>query len=455
MKMIKEFIDGFIKPLTKEGKHSKLIKDGIGNILINVFSSGSNVLLGMLLVRLLGIDGYGIYSFVFSAVVLLYVPSEFGLPNLLIRETAKGLANEDSGRVKGVWKWSTRITGIITATLVILSLIVVFILHDQEVLTKIEYYTFLVGLTIVPFYAFIHLCRGRIQGLNMIILGELPEKVILPLFYSLILLVFLIVPAFQLDPISAMALRLGITIISFVVGIIFVIKHQNRALKAVVPVIEGRKWFNSSVVMALSSGLLVIKNRSNMLLLGFLANSFETGGYQIALNGSIVASIILKATNAVVAPRFSSLYFRGKKEKLQRLVTLHSRFVLLSNVLITIVFIFFGRFILSLLFGGDAVVAYPALLIMLVGQSVNSLVGSVLFLLNMTGHEKQTMWSTGISLAVSLTLNIILIPSFGMIGSAIATSFSMALSQFIMWWLVRKYININSLAFYGGRFREN
>ncbi len=453
MKMINEYYNALIKPLFQKGKNSKLLKDGIGNIFINVFSSGSNVLLGMLLVRLLGIEGYGVFSFVYSAVVLLYVPSEFGLPNLLIRETAKGLANQEAGRVKGVWKWSTKITGVITAALVVLSLIVVLVLFDLDQLTPTEYYTFLVGLAIVPFYAFIHLCKGRLQGMNRIILGELPIKVILPLLECVVFFIFLIVPSFHFDPTTAMALRLGITIISFGVGIISVIRIQDAHIKDVVPITEGKMWFSSTIVMALSYGLLMIKNRSNMLILGFLGDSLQTGGYQIALNGSIIASIILKATNAVVAPRFSKLYYGDKKEQLQHLVTLHSRFVLASNIAITLVFVFFGRFILSLLFGVDAVIAYPALLIMLVGQTVNSLVGSVSYLLNMTGHEKQTMWSTGISLLVSLILNVILIPSLGMIGSAIATSFSMALSQIFMWWLVRKYVNVNSLAFFGGSIR--
>jgi len=111
-------------------------------------------------------------------------------------------------------------------------------------------------------------------------------------------------------------------------------------------------------------------------------------------------------------------------------------------------FILFGRFFLRVFFGPDSVAAYLPLLIMLVGQMVNSLVGGVAFLLNMTGHEKQTMWSTCISLIFSLLLNLILIPSYGIVGSAIATSFSQVIAQFAMWRFVKKQLGINSLALY-------
>jgi len=451
MNRIKEFINEFIGSKFEGGKHNKLVRDGLGSIVINFVNKGLNVLLGILLVRLIGIEGYGVYNFVYAAVILICIPAEFGFPNLLIRETAKGLTNEEPGKVKGLLRWSFLLTGLITAVLLLVSFFVIIHQYRNQDLTRIEYLAFLVGLALIPFMAYLHLLKGALQGLKRIIIGQLPEQVLLPALNIIVLAIYFFVPSIELSPLSALTIRWAVTAGSLIVSVIFIIKFLPIQVKKVKTIIiDGKKWFKSSTVMALSSGMTSIKNRGNIILLGILATDFEIGAYQIALSASLIASIILTSTNSVVAPRFSSLFFSGKIKKLQRLVTIHSQLVFISNIFITFLFIFFGKYFLTLFFGAEAAVAYIPLLILLFGKNISSLVGSVGFLLNMTGHENQTMFSTGISLVLNLVLNLFLIPTLGSTGAAIGTSLSLALAQFIMWFYVKKFLKINSIALQGG-----
>ena len=125
-------------------------------------------------------------------------------------------------------------------------------------------------------------------------------------------------------------------------------------------------------------------------MLGILKPLDQVGVYRVATRLALFASFGLQAVNMVVAPHFASLYAKREMDKLQRLVTRSAQIVLAFNLIITSLFILFGKIFLDLVFGKEITSAYVPLLILLIGQLVNSAAGSVGFLLNMTGHEKDT-----------------------------------------------------------------
>ncbi len=84
----------------------------------------------------------------------------------------------------------------------------------------------------------------------------------------------------------------------------------------------------------------------------------------------------------------------------------------------------FSQPILSL-FGSDFTEASWSLKILVTGQMINALCGSVAILMIMTGHQKKSLPVVVCSALINVVLNAILIPSFGIAGAAIATSFTM------------------------------
>jgi len=66
--------------------------DGIWSFVLRAISIGLGFLSTVLLARLLGAEGYGIYSYVFAWVMLLSILAQAGLPDLVVRETAQGIA---------------------------------------------------------------------------------------------------------------------------------------------------------------------------------------------------------------------------------------------------------------------------------------------------------------------------------------------------------------------------
>src|SRR5690606_19523202 len=105
---------------------------------------------------------------------------------------------------------------------------------------------------------------------------------------------------------------------------------------------------------------------------------------------------------------------------------LSSRVIAGIAIIIGGLFCVFGEWILGFLFGNQYEAAYLPLVILTVGQLGNALFGSVGALLNMTGHERDTLSGMFVALLANLLIGVLLIPDLGMVGAAIASACSFA-----------------------------
>jgi len=445
MKKIKNIINVLLNKKKSKGMRAKLIKDGSYSMVITVASKGFSMLIGVLLVRILGTAEYGVYTYVLSLVYALTIPAEFGIPNLIVRETAQSVAKNTPEVTKGVWRWSMRITLILSGIIVIAALVVAVM--RPGLFEKFDLATVLWGISLVLLLPIVHMTGAALRGLKEVVLGQVPDLVIMHGVYTLLLIIFMFITPLDLTSASAMALRALATLIALISGIGLLLWKLPKTVKQAVPEYHGKAWFGSALPLGLSSGLSVIKNRASILILGLFATTSQIGIYQVGITTAALAGLVLQVINTILAPQFASLFAQGEMKKLQRLVTTSARLALFFNLAATLVFIFFGKFLLALLFGPELVAAYVPLLIILAGQMVNSMAGSVGFLLNMTGHEKDVMKALGISVVLSVIVNLIFTPLWGINGAALATALSLIFIQIYQYIIVRQKLKINSFAF--------
>jgi len=70
----------------------RLAWEALGSFALKATNALVGFLTTVLLARMLGAQGYGIYAYALSLITLLALPVAAGLPKLLIRETSQGLA---------------------------------------------------------------------------------------------------------------------------------------------------------------------------------------------------------------------------------------------------------------------------------------------------------------------------------------------------------------------------
>ena len=438
---MRKIVDKKIK--FKDKLDSRIAKETAFSFLLKVSQAGFSFLTTVLLARILGAEGYGIYAYAYAFVNLFSIPAQAGLPQLVVRETARGMAEGRPEVVKGIWRWATKVVGIISFIFIVVGCIY-FLFKGNKL--GVKEWTFLWALLLVPFMCLGNLRGAALRGLHKVVIGQLPEFFIRPFLF----LAFLCIWGFffhqKLGPPQVMAFNILAAALAFIVGAWLLYRNIPSNMYKTKPTYEGKRWLGSLIPLAVIASMWIVNSQADIVILGFLKSSKDVGIYRVAVQIAMLSSFGLQAVNSVVAPRFAALYVREEMLELQKIATRSAQLALSFNFMFTIFIVLFGKVFLSSLFGEDFLSAYIPLLILFVGQLVNSAVGPVGFLLNMTGHEKDTARGMILATCVNVILNFFLIPSLGTKGAAIATAISMIIWNMILWQMVRNRLGINSLA---------
>lgn len=186
---------------------------------------------------------------------------------------------------------------------------------------------------------------------------------------------------------------------------------------------------------------------SSQLLLGAWGSAKDIALFSTAQRTALLTSFILIAINSIVAPKFAALYARNNITDIRRIAIWSVRILLIASTPIVCIFLIFPSQIMGI-FGDDFRDAALALSILSIGQFVNIATGSVGFLLSMTGHESKLRFNLFIGAFLGISLGVILIPNYGILGAAIATSFSIAIQNLLGVYHVKKIFGFNTLFFW-------
>ena len=157
-----------------------------------------------------------------------------------------------------------------------------------------------------------------------------------------------------------------------------------------------------------------------VFFLGASASMREVGLYVVALKLSFITALVLKSINAVISPRISELYFSGDIDRMFafcRLITFSST---VFALFVLAVFFCFGENFLAYAFGDEFREASLILNILLGAQLINAISGSTGDLMQMTGSERRHRDIMFFGAGVHLLATILLVPTLGGIGIAIA-----------------------------------
>tara|TARA_B100000212_G_scaffold201429_1_gene151928 strand:+ start:78 stop:413 length:336 start_codon:yes stop_codon:yes gene_type:complete len=94
------------------------------------------------------------------------------------------------------------------------------------------------------------------------------------------------------------------------------------------------------------------------------------------------------------------------------------------------------------LFGEEFISGSTSLRILLLGQVINALCGSVGIILIMSGNEEYAKKASFFGALSIVILSFILIPKYAMIGAAIASTLGISFTNFLSYYYVVQKINI-------------
>jgi len=162
-------------------------------------------------------------------------------------------------------------------------------------------------------------------------------------------------------------------------------------------------------------------SQADKVLLGLYLNPALVGIYVVASTLSALIPLILQSVNQIFAPVIADLHARKRTDVLQRLFQSLTKWVFGLSLPLAIVIIAFAPPLMRM-FGSAFEAGWPVLVIGSAGQVVNCGVGSVGYLLLMSGNQKRLMKVQFVMVVVSLAMNITLIPVLGLVGAALAAA---------------------------------
>jgi O-antigen/teichoic acid export membrane protein len=419
-------------------------KQSIQSVLVKALSIALGLLLVAVLARTLSPENYGIYSVALASITVLAVPTALGLPNYVVREIARAMADADAALPQQILRSAVVLVLIVSVLIVGLAGLWVALSNSGSTYAS----TLLIGRWLIPIMALIQVMGAALRGIENVAEGLLLGLVARHFLFFVLLVGWLSLSA-ELSPQSAMGLHVVAAFLALCFGLLVWRKYRPAKpdSSTVLVSVDLRKMLMSTGVMGIIAGAQTLNANLDVIMLGWLRDAQTAGIYKLASTVALLTVAGLQAINMVMMSHFARTYREGNMERLQAIATRSVRMILLTAVPSSVLLVILGRQFIEIVFGAEYLASYMPMVILVVGQLVSALFGSVITILNMTGHEKDTMKGILVGSLLNIVLNAALIPPFGAEGAAFATASTVVFWNVTLHIMVRRRLSITSTPF--------
>ena len=211
---------------------------------------------------------------------------------------------------------------------------------------------------------------------------------------------------------------------------------RQPQVQFIFPVIKNPEIWESSSKMWSANAMSVAAAYGGILIAGAYVQSQELAYLVAAQRTASLIAFVLVVVNTVIAPSYSRLWNEGDLPAIKRLAKKSTRAMLVLSLPLVIAMVLCSGFIMSF-FGAGFESGAELLVIIAAGQLINMATGSVSFLLNMTGHERDMRNVTMLSGPVTIVCALWLTAMWGVLGTAYAIALGLTLHNLGALWIVR------------------
>lgn len=417
-------------------------------LVFKILAVGCSFAFNVVLARLLGAEQVGAFLLSVTTVLIAATVARAGLDNAVVKFTAASAVSGGWRRIAGLYRRSVFL--VLGSSLFLASLLIVLaepvaglILHDKSLAWMLSY---MAGA--VPLVALFTLHAHFLKGLKKIKDHVLVLSLWLPGLGAIFCL--LLIPVFGLR--GAVFAYLGASAATLVAGI----RMWLRALPVSVnewDVFTRKELMKSALPLFWVSVFQMTIRWSPVLILGVYSTRSQVGLFSMANQTAMLMSFLLFAVNSISAPNFAELYRQDKIAEMQVVVS-KVNMALLVIALPAVMGIFFFSGPIMSIFGDAFVAGAPALVVLAIGQFFNVAVGSVGFLLMMSGYESVMRNILFVSALVCVSLNLILVPIWGLMGAAVAMASTVTIQNLLAAICVRSIVGIEVFPSFSTKTRE-
>lgn len=414
------------------GDLSKLLSSASLIFLGTLVSSASGLFERAIIGRILSPNGYGEFSI---ALAVFTLGATFGAAGFT-QGVPRFMARFDNPRdTRGAWitglAMSLGLSAVISLALLIGAPLFVPHLFESDT----SYLLFSIFAVAIPVHVCFRIGIGAIRGEENTRYKVLTEDLLYPLIRIALITVLLLIG------VGLAATGFGYLVALLIVTLlIYISLNQLISLRGKFN-LHTRKMTRFSAPLILSTVMTVLLTRTDTIMLGYFRASSEVGIYSAAYPLAGAIAIVLGAFGYLYLPMASRLD-RNEDGSVGRVYQVTTKWLYLIAFPGFVTLIAFPHEILSIVFGGEYAIGGTALVILAIGTFTNAAVGRNRETLSALGATNFILLSNVIAFAFNFIANLLLIPSHGIIGAAIASASSYVLLNLIVFAILRYQFGI-------------
>jgi O-antigen/teichoic acid export membrane protein len=388
------------KPLT-------FVKDVSTNFVKKTVLLVSGIITSIIIARVLGPTGKGIYAMVLLVPSMLLLLGEFGITMANIFYIGKKKIK------RSVLSYNSLVLGLINGLFLIFAFLLIYPFIQDSVFKGVDSIYIYFILIIIPFSLATQYLSGILVGLL-----KIRQACYITIIQTIIntagvATILLILSGYIMD---LLVFSMIMTISLFVFYVLYIEKLTGFTKKFTLK--SFKKCFNYGSKGYLADMFMFFNYRLDMFMINFFIGITAVGYYSISVGLAEMMKIVPRTIGFVLFPAAVSTNKKDATE-LTAATCRHSFFL---SLILCIVATFFGKYAIEITYGEVFLPAYLPLLALLPGMLISSTGALTSAYLNGIGKVIYSPIITSTELTINIVLNIILIPIYGILGAAIASS---------------------------------
>jgi len=394
-----------------------------------IIGTGLRYLFEFMVARNLGPDLFGLFFLGFSTVKIAEIISTLGLHRGVLRFVALFQGAGDEARTKGAILFSVRTTLVVSIILgismfMLSPFVSLHIFHKAGLASVLRLFAL-----VVPFIAVTTILVFCTQGFKIMKYRVLVRELFEP-GIRIIAVVFLFILGFKL--MGAILAFIASILLGTILALVYTKKTFPPLMdKGTRPLFESKEILNYSWPLLLAEFFGLIVMWINILMIGYFKSSDEVGIYSASHRTALLGEVIFISFNAIFSPIIADLYHRKEQERLAHLFKLVNKWIFSLNFPVCLLMVFFASDLLRL-FGNRYLPGTMCLVLLGTAQLVNSALGSSGFLIMMSGKSRINLINNIFTALLNIGLNVLLIPTYGILGAALSFLASVSVVNVIM-----------------------
>ena len=393
----------------------------------NIADRAVRFLLEILLGRVLGAAGYGLYALGYSLTMIGSQISMLGLTNGVVRFVAKYKGVGDIKRVKG-----TLILAFVISTLASIAVGGSLLFFSGRI-SRLFNMPELAGVLrafacALPFYVIMLMVAFSARAFQRITYYTALRNIFLPVANIIIVSGIFLLGFRLLGAVYGFAIA---SAFSALLGLCLLKRLFPEIISGFKPFYELKKILRFSVPLLFVGFSYLIMGQIDRIMLGYFKTSKDLGIYNAAANISHQPGVIVYSLSCIFSPIISDLHNRRRVDELAKLFKTVTRWGFSLSLPLTLILVLFSKQIVAI-FGPEFTSGWLALVVLSLGYLIANATGNMAgYVLQMSGKQDVQFINNLVMVFLNIGLNIWLIRIYGFLGAAIATALSVAVINIV------------------------